>query len=105
MKLALAALALLTLTAFQDEPRRPGAGAGMDAMRQMMAPPSSMVVAADHIFILSGSKLLKIDPKEMKIVAELEIPRQAPAAGGPGGGDRPARRPAGGGDAPPPKDN
>jgi len=44
--------------------------------------PSSMVVCKDHIFILSGPKLLKVDPDQMKVVAELEVAKPPMKKGG-----------------------
>lgn len=90
MRMVLAGVAALVLVggmAFQDEDPRRGGGM-QERPRGMMTPPGSMVVHGDFIFVLSGSKLYKVDPVEMKIVGELEIPNTM-------GGmeDRPKRRP------------
>lgn len=55
----------------EDQPRREGGEQRRPGM--MMGGGSSMVVYKDHIFILAGPKLIKVDPNEMKVVAELQI--------------------------------
>ena len=57
----------------QDEPTPQKREGGQNMRQQQMGPPGSMVVCKDHIFILQGPKLIKVDPTEMKIVAELEV--------------------------------
>lgn len=85
----LVAMVLLGGMTFQDSDPRRGGGE-QDRQRPMMGPPGSMVVQGNFIFVLSGSMLYKVDPVEMKIVGELEIPNSMG-----GGGERPPRKPEG----------
>lgn len=57
----------------------------MERREHRMGPPmgpSSMVVCKDHIFILTGVKLVKVDPDQMKVVAELEVAKPPMKKGG-----------------------
>ena len=72
------AAATIAASMAQDEqpPQRREGGdrQNQNQNRQMGPPPSTnMVVCKDFIFVLQGPTLYKIDPNEMKIVAELQV--------------------------------
>lgn len=73
--LILAAAAAGIGTAAQDEqPQERRDGGEHRPQQRMMGPgPSTMVVHKDHLYILSGPTLYKVDPTEMKVVAELQV--------------------------------
>lgn len=71
-----------------DDPRPQGQGpmGGMNRPMMGMMPGmtggGAMVVFEKHIYVLSGPTLYKINPAEMKVVAELRL--RKPPAGRPG---------------------
>ncbi len=82
-------LAGVSTLAQEDPGGGPGGGGGRRG--GMMGPPmgggSALVAHKDHLYVLTGTKLVKVDPLEMKVVGELEL------GGGAGSGGRRPPRP------------
>lgn len=87
LALALSAACFLPVLAAQDErpdpPPRPNEpwreewrefGPGHRAMQPGPGPGSATMIAHDgHLFIFAGGTLYKVDPKEMKVIGELQV--------------------------------
>lgn len=65
-----------------------GPGGGMGGRGRMgmgMGGSAALVAHKDHLFVLMGARLIKIDPDTMKIVSELDLGASMGAPGGMGG--------------------
>ncbi len=98
--MAVGVCASVATMAQDDGSGGPGGAGGAGGRRSSGGPggmggggaPASMVAHKDHLYILMGPRLVKVDPETMKVVAELEL------AGGPGGGGGSRRGPKPGGE-------